>query len=269
MPPKKLQLIIRDAGVASRRDAELMIREGSVTVNGRVVLDPATLADPDEDHIKVSGKLLRPSSTQKVYYIFNKPRNVVSTLTDPEGRPCLGDLLGPLRKGLFPVGRLDFDAEGLMVLTNDGALAQRLSHPSFAVPRTYLVKVKGNPDETTLAKIRRGMNIGEGDRIGEIRWEVIGRQQMSTWIKVVLFEGKKNELKRIFSVIRHPVRKIRRISFGPFSLGQLPVGSWRPLTASERTRMASLVGSRPKPTKSSRPVGKLPARKRRETPKKS
>jgi 23S rRNA pseudouridine2605 synthase len=254
MPPRKLQLIVRDAGAASRREAEQLIRHGSVTVNGRVILDPAALADPEKDHIKVSGKLLRHVTIQKVYYIFHKPRNVVSTLRDPEGRPCLGDLLGPLKKGLFPVGRLDFDAEGLMVLTNDGALAQALSHPSFGVPRTYLVKVKGNPDDKVMARIKKGLNIGGGDRVGEIQWQVIRRQITSAWIKVVLFEGKKNELKRIFEVIRHPVRRIRRIAFGPFSLGQLPVGKWRIFTEAERARAAALVRSTRRQREASRSV---------------
>ncbi len=265
MPARKLQLILRDSGVASRRDAEDLIRQGSVTVNGEVILDPAALADPEKDHVKVSGKLLRPAGSQKIYYIFNKPRNVVSTLTDPQGRPCLGDLIGPMRKGIFPVGRLDFDAEGLMVLTNDGELAQRLSHPSFAVPRTYLVKVKGNPDERTLARIKKGMNIGDGERVGDIRWHVIARQQTSAWIKVVLFEGRKNELKRIFSLIRHPVRKIRRIAFGPFSLGQLPIGRWRPLTTAEHARMTSLVRSRPRRKEAHRTSEGTTTRKHVET----
>jgi 23S rRNA pseudouridine2605 synthase len=242
MTLKRIQIILRDAGFASRRKAEEMILEGRVTVNGRIVSDMGVKADPDQDHIKVNGKLLRPPEVIKSYYLFNKPRNVVSTISDPEERPCLGDVLKALRKSLFPVGRLDFDAEGLMILTNDGDLAQKLAHPSNRIPRTYLVKVKGVPDDKLLGTIKKGMSIGEGDRIGDIEVTVIKKQKTTTWLRVTLFEGKKNELKRIFFQIRHPVRKLRRIGIGPFILGDLPVGSWRTLNAVEMAKVQSLLG---------------------------
>lgn len=242
MSLKRIQLIIRDAGIASRRRAEEMILEGRVTLNGALVEDPTTKADPEKDHIKLDGKLLRLPDSLKQYYLFNKPRHVVSTMRDPEGRPCVGDLIKPIRKGIFTIGRLDFDAEGLMILTNDGQLAQKLSHPSGRIPRTYLVKVRGTPEDKVLGAIRRGMSIGEGERVGEVSWAVIKRQKTTTWVKVVLFEGKKNELKRIFFRINHPVRKIRRISFGPFALGKLPVGQWRSLTEAETAKLASIIG---------------------------
>jgi len=238
---RKIQLIIRDSGLGSRRRAEELIRQGHVTLNGKVVVDPGVSADPEKDHIKVNGKLVARTPAVKSYYLFNKPRNVMSTLHDPEGRPCIGDVLKTMKKGLFPIGRLDFDAEGLMILTNDGALAERLSHPSHSAPRTYMVKVRGNPDDKALGKIRKGMDIGRGDRVGEIKWRVTKRQKTSAWIRIVLFEGKKNELKRIFYRIGHPARKIRRIGFGPFSLGKLPAGQWRDLTRSESSRIASLL----------------------------
>ncbi len=241
MPGKKIQMIIRDAGVASRRTAETLIREGRVTLNGQVIHDPAVTADPEKDHIKVDGKLIRPAEAAKYCYLFNKPRHVVSTMADPEGRPCIGDLLKPLKKKLFAVGRLDFDAEGLMILTNDGLLAQKLSHPSNRVPRTYMVKVRGAPADDELAKIRKGMSIGEGDRVGNVSWTIIRRQKTTTWIKMVLFEGKKNEIKRIFFRVGHPVRKIRRIAYGPFALGALPTGTWRPLSAVETEKLEELL----------------------------
>lgn len=240
MPEEKIQLIIRNAGLESRRKAEQLIREGRVTLNGRVIYDPAVMADPGRDYIKVDGKLLQPPDATKSYYLFNKPRHVISTMSDPEGRPSVGDLIKPLKKRLFTVGRLDFDAEGLMVLTNDGSLAQKLSHPSGGIPRTYMVKVKGTPDGRTLASIRKGMSIGAGDRVGEIKWTVIKTQKTTTWMKIVLCEGKKNELKRIFLRLGHPVRKIRRIGFGPLTLGALPAGAWRPLTKAETRKLLSL-----------------------------
>lgn len=240
MANKRIQLIIRDAGLCSRRKAEELIEEGRVTVNGHVVDHLGMKADPEKDHIKVDGKLLRPSEPAKVYYLFNKPRNMVSTFSDPQGRPCIGDVVKRIKKGLFAVGRLDFDAEGLMLLTNDGTLAQQLGHPSGAIPRTYLVKVGGEPDDRDLAKIQKGMPIGDGDRVGDVNVKVIKRQKTSTWIRMVLFEGRKNEIKRIFSRIRYPVRRIRRIKYGPLSLGRLAVGTWRPLTKQERTAVLSI-----------------------------
>jgi 23S rRNA pseudouridine2605 synthase len=242
MPLKKIQLIIRDAGLGSRRDAEEMIREGRVTLNGAIVRRPEDQANPEKDHIKVDGKLLRPPDPLKYYYLFNKPRNVVSTMEDPEGRPCVGEMIKALKKRLFTVGRLDFDAEGLMILTNDGDLAHKLSHPSRQVPRTYLVKVRGTPDDRVLARIRRGMPIGDGERIGDVSWTVLKSQKSTTWIRMVLHEGKKNEIKRVFVQINHPVRRIRRVGFGPLTLGSLPVGSLRPLTPAELAKILSLVG---------------------------
>lgn len=241
MAMKRVQLIIRDAGICSRRKAEELILEGRVTVNGQVVDHPGSMADPEKDHIKVDGKLLRRSEPAKVYYLFNKPRNMVSTFSDPQDRPCVGDVVKRMKtKGLFTVGRLDFDAEGLMILTNDGALAQTMGHPSSAIPRTYLVKVGGEPSDKEVSVIRKGMSIGEGDRIGDVQVRVTKRQKTSTWIRIVLYEGKKNEIKRIFSKIKHPARRIRRIGFGPFSLGSLAVGTLRPFTKAELTAVASL-----------------------------
>lgn len=244
MTQQKLQLILRDAGLGSRRDAEQMIREGRVTLNGAVVTDPAAVADPEKDYIKLDGKRVREPSTAKTYYLFHKPRFVISTMEDPEGRPCLRDFMKGIKGNLFPVGRLDFDAEGLMILTNDGALAQKLSHPSNQIPRTYLVKVRGVPDDRALARIRRGMDIGDGERVGNVNWSVVHKQKTTTWIRVVLYEGKKNELKRIFFRIGHPARKIRRTSFGPFTLGGLAPGQWRPFTPAESTRVAALLRTR-------------------------
>jgi len=244
MPLKRIHLIIRDAGLGSRRHAEEMIQEGRITVNGETIDQLGAMADPEKDHIKVDGKLLQLRDITKFYYAFNKPRNVVSTMKDPEGRPCIGDLIKQIKKHLFPVGRLDFDAEGLMLLTNDGQLAEKLSHPRNKILRTYLVKVRGRPDDRLLSTIKKGMSLGEGDRLGEIQWTVIKEQKTTTWIKLLLYEGKKNEIKRIFFRLRHPVRKIRRIRFGPIALEKLQVGSWRPLVDSELSKLKELMGKK-------------------------
>jgi 23S rRNA pseudouridine2605 synthase len=241
MATQKLQLILRDLGVASRRGSEELIRDGAVTVNGEVSTNPAHKVDIERDHIKVNGKLLRPRKIEKAHILFNKPRFVVSTFKDPQGRPCLTDYIKAAPKGLFPVGRLDFDAEGLMILTNDGALAQRMAHPSFETPRTYMVKVQGAPTDADLAKLTKGMPLGEGERLGETQVTITKRQKRSTWLKVVLFEGKKNEIKRMFLRIGRPVRKLRRIAFGPLNLGKLPTGGWRPLTDQEIRRVSQFM----------------------------
>lgn len=237
MALEKLQLILRDAGVASRRGAEELIRQGRVTINGERVYEPFVKADTSTDHIKVDGRLVFCAESEKHYYIFNKPRYVVSTMSDPQGRPCLGDIIKNMKKNVFSVGRLDFDAEGLMLLTNDGLVAQRMSHPSFRIPRVYLVKIKGAPHDEKLALIRRGLGLGDGERLGNVHWQVVRKQGTSTWMRIVLFEGKKNEVKRIFFRIGHPARKIRRIGFGPLVLGDLPVGAWRELTEREKQRL--------------------------------
>ena len=233
----KLQLILRDAGVASRRGAEELIRGGRVTINGEPVLEPFAKVDTANDCIKVDGKLVLEPNSAKYYYLFNKPRYVVSTMSDPEGRPCLGDFIRRIGRTLFSVGRLDFDAEGLMLLTNDGLLAQRMSHPSFRTPREYLVKVKGVPEGRQLSIIRRGLRLGNGERLGDVDWQVIKKQKTTTWLRITLYEGRKHEIKRIFFRVGCPARKIRRVRFGPLFLGDLPVGAWRVLTPHEKQQL--------------------------------
>lgn len=241
MAQEKLQLRIRNSGVGSRRFAEQVIREGRVTVNGQTIQDPAFMVDPEKDYIKVDSKLLRQVGTSQLIYIFNKPRNIVSTMKDPENRPCLGDVIRKIKDPLFPVGRLDFDAEGIMILTNDGQLAQALTHPSSRIQRTYLVKVRGVPDDSSLKMIKKGMRLSDGERVGDIRCSFLRAQDTTSWLKVVLFEGKRNEIKRIFFRINYPVRKLRRISFGPIELGTLETGTWRLATDQERRKLAALV----------------------------
>ncbi len=267
MTKEKLQLRIRNSGAGSRRFSEQAIREGRVTVNGQVIQDPAFLVDSVADYIKVDGKLLKRIDSTQLIYVFNKPRNVVSTMKDPEERPCLGDVTRNIKDPVFPVGRLDFDAEGLMILTNDGQLAQALSHPSRKIPRTYLVKVRGIPDAKSMAMIKRGMRLDDGVRVGEISVTFLRSQETTSWLKVVLYEGKKNEIKRIFFRIDYPVRKLRRISFGPLTLGSLETGAWRLVTADERRKLMELIEKEPEPRRESRAKSETRPRSASNVPK--
>ncbi len=228
-------------GVASRRAAEEMIREGRVTVNGQV----ATIgmkADPDRDHIKVDGRLLlRPEP--RAYLILNKPKGVLTTLEDPEGRPTIKELLKGVKFRVYPVGRLDFNSEGLLILTNDGDLAYRLIHPKFKVPKTYLVKVKGIVEEKKLDLLRRGIRLEEGVTApAEIRRVFMPRTKNNTWLEITLHEGKKRQIRRMFEKIRHPVLKLKRIRIDGIRLGDLKPGQWRYLSPEEVKKLKAAVG---------------------------
>lgn len=236
---KRLQKIISEMGIASRRKAEELILHNRVTVNGK----PAILgmkADPEKDYIKIDGKLLiKPEP--KVYFIFYKPRNVVTTLSDPAGRPCISDYLKEIKYKVFPVGRLDFDSEGLLILTNDGELTNKILHPSEKIPKTYLVKVKGLPDESKLNKIRKGFDYGEGITAPAII-KKIRNTEANTWFEVTIHEGKKRQIRRMFESIKHPVLKLKRIRIDGIKLKNLKPGELRPMSQEELKRLKNSVG---------------------------
>jgi 23S rRNA pseudouridine2605 synthase len=238
---ERIQKILSRMGIASRRKAEEMIREGRVTVNGQI----ATLgmkADPDRDHIKVDGKLLiRPEP--KAYIIMNKPKGVLTTLEDPEGRPTVKELLKGVKFRVYPVGRLDFNSEGLLIFTNDGELAYRLIHPKFKVPKTYLVKVKGIVEERKLDILRKGIRLEEGVTApADIKKVFMPKTKNNTWLEITIYEGKKRQIRRMFEKIRHPVLKLKRIKIDGIELGRLEPGQWRYLTPTEVKRLKVSVG---------------------------
>jgi len=228
---ERIQKILAKAGIASRREAERMMIEGRVSVNGKTVETLGFKADPSRDRIKVDGKRLAPFEP-KVILLLNKPRGYLSTVKDPKGRPTIMDLLKNVKWRIYPVGRLDFDAEGLLLLTNDGDLAYRLSHPRFSVPKTYLVKVAGVPEEKKLIRLRRGVMLEDGEARA-VSCSLIREREKNSWVRVVVTEGRNHLVKRMFSAMGHPVLKLKRIEYGPVQLRDLPFGRFRTLTPEE------------------------------------
>ena len=226
---ERLQKILSRAGVASRRAAERILLEGRVTVNGEVVRELGSKADAGTDVVKVDGVQVR-TSRQHVYLLLNKPKGVISTRRDPEGRTTVMDLL-PAVPGLFPVGRLDVTTEGLILLTNDGAFAERVAHPRYEVPRVYHAKVRGVPDAATLARLRQGVRY-EGERLAADRVRILEADNNS-WLEVTVHEGRHHEVRRLLEAVGHPVSKLKRVGFGPLTTRGLKPGEFRALTAHE------------------------------------
>ena len=216
-----------------------MVIEGRVMVNGKMVDTLGFKADPSKDHIKIDGKRLKGFEA-RVTLLLNKPRGYLSTVKDPEGRPTVMDLLKRRKWRVYPVGRLDFDAEGLLLLTNDGDIAHLLSHPRFSIPRTYWVKVKGVPDEQRLTQLKRGVKLEDG-KASVVSSAILRQGEKNSWIQVVVTEGRNRLVKRIFSAIGHPVLKLKRVGFGPIRLGNLPIGQFRYLTPAEFEDLKKLI----------------------------
>ncbi len=238
---ERIQKIIASMGIASRRKAEEIISERRVTVNGRVVL-LGDKADPSKDHIKVDGKLLIRREP-KIYLMFNKPRNVVTSLSDPEGRPTVKDYLKGVRYRVFPVGRLDFDSEGLLLLTNDGDFANALMHPSRKILKTYMVKVKGAIDDNKIDKLRKGVRLEDG-RTLPARVKFARQSENNSWIEIAIAEGRKRQVRRMVEAVGHPALKLRRVSINGVRLGGLKVGELRPLTEKELLTLREEIAAR-------------------------
>jgi 23S rRNA pseudouridine2605 synthase len=226
----RLQKVLAAAGVASRRACEIMISEGRVEVNGRLVLEQGTRVDPDRDVIRVDGSRIPPPRRHQ-YLVLNKPRGVVSTLADPEGRRTLAEFL-PGRERLFHVGRLDTDSEGLLILTNDGEFAHRLAHPSYEVPKTYLAEVAGVVNQATLRRLRGGISLDDGP-VRPTGVTLVSTGTDRSLIKITLHEGRNHIVRRTMEAVGHPVRRLSRTGIGPVRLGNLKVGGVRDLTRDE------------------------------------
>ena len=234
---ERLQKILSHAGIASRRHAEELIASGRVQVNGQIVTALGSKADPDRDHIRVDGKLLKGAETHRTF-ILNKPRGYVTTVSDPEGRPTVMQFFSKLGERLYPVGRLDFQSEGLLLVTNDGDLANKLTRAASGVEKVYLVKVSGTPTEDELDQLRTGVRITKGREVGGKRVKTaparirLVRSGENPWYEVALIEGRNRELRKMFEEVDHHVEKIRRVAYGPLVLDLEP-GNYRELSADE------------------------------------
>lgn len=255
----RLQKLIAGTGLASRRKAEEMIAAGRVMVNGKTVTEFGTKVDPARDHVKVDGKHL--SAPQPfVYLMLNKPRNVVSTLDDPGGRTTVKNYLRGVSVRVFPVGRLDFDSEGLMLLTNNGELAQAMLHPRYHVPKTYLIKVKGVLTDEEIERLQQGVRLADG-MTGPAQVKKVRKVEANSWLEITIREGRKHQVKRMLETVGHPVIKLLRIRMGSLSLGDLQPGDFRFLTDREANALRQLVEERVTAAEESAPT---PARHRPE-----
>lgn len=228
---ERLQKIIAAAGICSRRAAEELILAGKVQVNDRVVRQLGTKADPGRDEIRIDGRLIT-TEVERVYLMLNKPAGYVTTLKDPEGRPVVTDLVRDVGQRVYPVGRLDYDSEGLLILTNDGSFAERVQHPRYKIPRTYLAKVRGRVTRKELQSLLKGIELEDGpftvDGIQEEKFN-----EKSQWLRVTISEGRNRIIRRAMEALGHPVARLIRVSLGSLELGSLKPGEHRQLRRKE------------------------------------
>jgi 23S rRNA pseudouridine2605 synthase len=232
--PDRLQKLLASAGIASRRKSEELITSGRVSVNGKIVTELGTKADLSTDTITVDGNPIQ-SAQRPIYLMLNKPKGYVTTTNDPEGRPTVIQLLGNLSARVYPVGRLDYASEGLLLLTNDGALAQQLTKAASHVPKTYLVKINGRPDDRTLERLQNGVTITLDDhrRVKTSPAKIrLHQDAANPWYEVTLIEGRNRQIRRMFQAVGLLVEKIKRVQLGPLKL-DIPTGQFRPLTIRE------------------------------------
>jgi len=229
---ERLHKILSRAGVASRRAAETLIQQGRVQVNGDTITRLGTTADPRRDRILIDGQPLG-APPRPLYFLLHKPVGVVSTLKDPQGRPTVRELLRGVQERVFPVGRLDYASSGLLLLTNDGELTERLLHPRYQLARTYHAKVSGVPTAAALQALRRGVRLEDGSVAAPATVRVLRASEAKAWLELTLREGRNREVRRMCAAIGYEVEKLIRVRFGPLELTGLPVGAYRPLTPLE------------------------------------
>ncbi len=257
----RLQKFLSEAGISSRRKAEEMIVEGRVAVNGKMA-ELGMKVDPAKDFIKVDGKPVNKSGP-KLYFAFHKPRAVMSTLEDPQGRPTVKDFLRGIKHRLYPVGRLDYHSEGLLLITNDGEFTNLVLHPAKKVPKTYEVKVKGVVENENLEKLRGGIRLEDG-LTQPARVKPMARTEAgNSWVEITIHEGRKRQVRRMFDKIGHPVLKLKRTSVGGIKLGALGPGGLRPLSPQEVEKI--LKGAKREKTETEKTKTSEPHKKNKKT----
>ena len=233
--PDRLQKIIAHAGIASRRMAEKMISEGRISVNGKIVTELGTKVDIRKNEIRVDGKLIS-TEVSRVYLMLNKPKGYLTTLKDTRERPIIADLLEGVPERVFPVGRLDYDSEGLLIMTNDGDFAYRVQHPKFEITKTYLVKIKGRIPKEEISMIKNGAKLDDGEfkpthvTVGKIN-------PKSSWLELIIHEGRNRIIRRYFDSLGHPVTRLIRVAIGDIHLGDIRQGDFRYLQKKEVERL--------------------------------
>jgi 23S rRNA pseudouridine2605 synthase len=235
----RLQKVIAASGLSSRRVAEDLIREGQVTVNGEIVRALGTCINPAIDHVKINGRHL-DAAEPEAFVLLNKPPGFVTTMKDPFGRKTIADLLERIKVRVFPVGRLDYDAEGLLLLTNNGEVAQACLHPRYHVPKTYLIKVSGVFNDNQIKILKQGIELDDGiTSPADVRKS--GKAKSNSWLEITIHEGKKHQIKRMVEACGHRVMRIKRIGFGPLQLRNLPLGSCRYATDTEANALRGIL----------------------------
>ncbi len=256
---ERLQKILAHAGIASRRKAEALILEGKVEVNGKVVRELGSKADIDEDVVKVDGKSIA-GAEDKVHFVLYKPAGCVTTLADPEGRRTIAEYLTAIPERVYPVGRLDYDVEGALIVTNDGELAHQLMHPKFGVRRTYLAKVPGVPEDAQIARLLSGVRLEDG-RAKALEAEVQSRTPKNTWVRVVVAEGRSHLVKRLMEAVGLPVQRLHRSDYGGVGVQGLRPGEVRELSRAELAALGAMAGKKAQSDPGKHRVAPLPARR--------
>ena len=259
MATEHLNRYVSRIATVSRRTADEMIRRGRVTVGRVPVTDPGALLDPATDEVRLDGRAIADVPEERIYLVLNKPDNVVTTMKDQEGRKTVASLVGALSSRVFPVGRLDYHTTGLLLLTNDGELAYRITHPRFGVEKTYVAKVQGIPTPGKLGVLRRGLPI-EGRMTNPAEVKLLEAKAGKAWVQIRIAEGRHHQVRKMFEAIGHRAMKLRRTALGPLTVSGLDPGQWRYLTPRELKELAAYVREKEK-TAQTRPPEKVPARK--------
>jgi len=236
----RLQKYLADAGVASRRKSEVLIADGRVSINGQIITQLGAKISPDKDIITLDGKVVHVN-TQWVYIMLHKPEGVITSVSDPHKRPVVLDLVQDISARLFPVGRLDYDSSGLLLLTNDGQLAQMLTHPRHSVPKTYVARLQGIPSREGIQAFKKGLIIGDGPKTAPAQIKILDKKPSGCVARIAIHEGRNRQIRKMCEAIGCPVLQLKRVSMGSLKLGSLPRGKYRHLTKEEVRELRHLL----------------------------